>query len=121
MVKNLLTIFFLFVSTIAVAQSTSDFYQELNKLRAARGLSELKPSKSLERQSERWLKKTTGLKHDRSFKKYDAEVLAANGNALELWLNSPSHRKVILNEKATRIGVAFYNGRACARLIYLGP
>lgn len=103
------------LSTGAMAQ-VPEFYQELNKVRSENGLPELKQSKMLSLTSKAWLKKIQGkrLSHDYSHNNY--EVITDAPQALEAFLSSPGHSKILLTKKATRIGVAFYKGRCCARL-----
>jgi uncharacterized protein YkwD len=113
--KTLAILIITAISFTAFAQSP-DFYAALNKIRSEKGLPELKQSKALSIGSLVWLKKIKDkrLAHDYSHNNY--EVITDDPKALAAFMNSPGHRNILLTKKATRIGVAFYKGRCCARL-----
>jgi uncharacterized protein YkwD len=120
--KIILTL--LFTSSLCYSQEAEmsyqlEFLKSLNEYRMSKGCTELKYSKTLEKQSLRWLKymvkKYPGLVHDERFKGYNAEILAKCSNPFQCWKDSKPHNSILLTKKATRVGIAFYEGRTCAR------
>jgi uncharacterized protein YkwD len=122
MYKAFLTILIFLISLSFIGAQNEltpqeDFFKALNEYRLSHGCQELVYSPALEKQSMRWLKKieNTTLIHDRRFKKFNAEILAQCSNPFQCWKDSKPHNKILLTKKATQVGIAFYNGRACAR------
>jgi uncharacterized protein YkwD len=50
--------------------------------------------------------------HDRSAGK---EVIAYNGDPIDFWMNSPSHKRLILHKRIKKVGYAQYEGYSVAR------
>jgi uncharacterized protein YkwD len=118
-------IFFAMIALIIVlstmtskAQGTT-FYSKINELRAEKNLPPLQSDTSLEKSSLRWLKKISDqpMRHDYTPGFMEVLVNTEDVNiAIDAFMNSKAHASTLMTEKATRIGVAFYNGRLCARL-----
>lgn len=99
------------------AELQNQFYIELNIIRAEHNISPLEVDHNLEKKSKQWLKKMhknyLGLAHEHDG---NAEVLARGYDCLKQWLNSPAHRKIILDRRYKKIGVAFNINDSCAKL-----
>jgi uncharacterized protein YkwD len=121
---KILTIILVISSTIVShGQNNQSFYNELNDIRSKHLLKPLAVDTVLEKESKQWLLATSkhrslihGKSTPRNGEKYRAEVLANCPSSLECWMESPAHRKIILSRKARKIGYAWMNGKACARL-----
>lgn len=74
---------------------------------------------SLEKESEAYLRKMLKmyngkLVHDKFTTRY--EVITTCDDALECWMDSKPHRKILMRRRVKKIGVAFVDGYALARL-----
>lgn len=101
----------------ATQLSSQNFYEELNAIRKERGISPIKKSIFLQIGCKRWAKKCVNkynahVMHDRSAGK---EVIAYNVYPVEFWMNSPSHRRIILHRGIKKVGFAQYEGYSVAR------
>jgi uncharacterized protein YkwD len=114
----LIYLLFLLLLFGAITCNAQNFYDSLNKIRAAHGLPLLKKSPVLEVKAHQWLnfldRHNLGMVHD--FDTHDGEVLTNAENPLAWWMNSPSHRRVLLSTRFRKIGIANKNGVVCARL-----
>ena len=114
---KLVPIILLLVTSSAIAQTDADtFYSELNKLRGHHH--QLIPDTTIAKSAEAWIKLIgTSLHHN--FADQYAEVLAISYDPLNAWLNSPPHKKTILNKQYRYVGYAIVmiDGKpvACAR------
>lgn len=96
--------------------------RQINKQRRAHGLRPLRFEACTDRVAENWgsfLAKTLGFFHqsldvlfDRCNVTYAGETLAkgpvAPGQMVQLWMNSPGHRAILLSPSPRRIGVGAY-------------
>lgn len=90
----------------------------INYIRAQHGLPPLKESLKLQISAKNWLinleRHDRGMVHD--FSTRYGEVLTNSVYPTRWWMGSPSHRRVLLGRRWTRIGIAKKNGVYCARL-----
>lgn len=94
--------------------SAQTFYEQLNQYRVSKNLKPLRVDTTLEEESAHTITSHKGLVHGSS-KNIIGEVLAKNCD-LDCWLESKSHKKILLSRKATRIGFVKIGNIACARL-----
>ncbi len=117
-----LLVYIILLLCFALTCSGQSFYEQINAERKRHHLKPLKPSVDLEDESQAWLtvmiKKYNGkLVHGPlKAKSYKGEVLGIGDEPFEQWMNSPMHKKVLLDKKFRYIGIAFEDGKACARL-----
>jgi hypothetical protein len=115
--KTLLTLLFLSIALTCFAQTDAEeFYVELNKLRG--NGNHLTPDKKIEKSCKKWIDKIGDKLRHNLDDKY-SEVLAISTEPLKDWLESPKHKKIILDKKYDFVGFAYVikNGKpvACAR------
>ena len=109
------------LSQLAHAQTLREYNQEyytrLNSIRQEHNLPLVTVNRSLERKSERWLRRMVRLYNGNLVhqpgKGY--EVLSRGGDPILLWMNSPPHKKVLLNPKLKKVGFFASNGYACMK------
>lgn len=114
---GLMMLFGLILISVSVsAQDTQQVYRELNEIRAKKGKKPLLVSVTLEQKSQKWLEKMPSgrLIHDQWA--IDAEVLTAAEDCIRAWMESPTHRKIIMSRRYKEIGIAYLDGAWCARL-----
>ncbi len=96
----------------------SDVYQEINRIRKKHLLPALKVDTILEKESQNWvnriIKNGRKLTHDHISNRY--EVLARCEDPVDGWMNSKTHRKILLKRGVKRIGFYIKDGISCARL-----
>lgn len=115
----LITFVALCLIVMSIGANGQDFYTRLNECRKARLLKPLVIDTALETQSTNRIeiikiRYQGALVHGRCAAG-QSEVLAKNCD-LDCWLESPGHKKILLNRKARRIGFVMVDGIACARL-----
>jgi len=97
--------------------SAQNFYEHLNSIRKDKGISPVKKDIFLQIGCKRWAKicvkkYNAHVMHDRSAGK---EVIAYNGDPIDFWMNSPSHKRLILHKRIKKVGYAQYEGYSVAR------
>lgn len=120
MFKVVIAALILSTSTICAAQSQKDeFYRNLNSIRRSRLKCNIIADTVLEKEASEYLDRMLRiyngkLVHDKFTTRY--EVITSCDNALNCWIDSKPHRKILLSRKVKKIGVAFIDGYALARL-----
>ena len=137
--KYILVLFGLLLCMSGVSQSRIDgcwakcFVTELNRIRRLKGLSDVALDNSLTRHSHGYSKSMSRrykgkpkLEHAASrflwIKKYHGEVIAFNSSEhdpnsiLTQWMNSPPHRRILLDRTISRIGASGHKGYFVARV-----
>ena len=117
-------------ASAASATTANPFVSKVNKARASHGLTKLKASTSLGRSSRRyarWMLRRSYFGHRASIqasKRFTlrGEVLArtrarepTTAQIVNAWLDSPTHRAVLLNPRYRYIGVGLAHGQLSRR------
>ncbi len=113
-----LALFFIALISYSQPMTRKQFYDSLNHIRQEHGLPALRSSMLLESKAANWLefldRYDLGMVHDNDT--MDGEVLTNAYDYLAWWMYSPSHRRVLLSRRFTKIGLASRGGELCARL-----
>ncbi len=117
-------------TSASAAPATDSFVAKVNKARASHGLVKVKVSTSLKESSRgyaRWMLRRSYFGHLSSIRASHrfglrGEVLARTrggdptaGQIVRAWLNSPTHRAVLLNPRYRWVGVGLAQGRLASR------
>ena len=92
-------------------------YEKINEVRAEHGLHTLSWSTQLAAQAQvhsDWMKQTDSFSHSgyNVFECISQGTFWGNGGAVNNWMNSPSHRAILLNPGITSCGVGIAGGYA---------
>lgn len=119
------------IGTMITATSPKEAIDLANKERKKAGLGELKESKKLNEyarlKTEDMVKNNyfshnggnyqffTWMRQQEIRSSYAGEIIAmgtsSSSKAIDLWLNSPPHKKILLEEKSTLVGVGYTEGK----------
>lgn len=120
MLRYLIIPAFILITSVCSAQDARDeFYRKLNTIRKNNFKRKINRDLSLEKESESYLRKMLllykgKLVHDKFTTRY--EVITTCDDALECWMDSKPHRRILMRRRVKKIGVAFVDGYALARL-----
>jgi uncharacterized protein YkwD len=116
----------------AAASAQQDAIDQLNQVRRANGLAQLRASESLHRSSTRYAKHMIGAEYFGHASHIAASsAFGRVGETLELhsgwhadasqtideWMNSPAHRAVLLSPSFRYVGMGIAHGRLGSRLV----
>ena len=105
------------IQTTALSKDPDSFlevlYEQFNEVRESRGLKPLKRSRSLGIGSKLYAKKislTGKFQHAKWLNSNECLAWSnerAQFDAIEVWLNSPGHRAIILDTEISKVGIGF--------------